>query len=214
MKQPSMGRVPIRALTVAAVLAALAIASCSTSSPTGPHPSTQPPTSAMSSTPGPTSPSPSGSPPVHPVKCAGGWRTGPVTVTHHVPVPPVPVATAIRTGSHPDCRFDRLVIDFTGPLPGYRVSFVPKVTQDGSGKTITIGGTSFLEIRLFPAQGHSDSGKPTLPVKVRSVGLPMLKSYVVSGDFEGYLSIALGLNGGTKYRTGELGGRVYIDVSW
>lgn len=145
---------------------------------------------------------------------SGQWQTGPVTVTRQLTVPPVPVATAITTGSHPDCRFDRLVISFSGSLPGYQASFVTSVIQDGSGKTISLPGSRYLVLALRPAQGHDDSGNATLPSQVSTAGYPMLGAYVVSGDFEGTLSIALGLAGGTKYRIGELPGRIYVDVAW
>jgi hypothetical protein len=44
--------------------------------------------------------------------------------------------------------------------------------------------------------------------------LPRLKGYAVTGDFEGHLSIALGLASNTLIRVGELSGRVYLDVSY
>src|SRR6266699_252812 len=53
---------------------------------------------------------------------------------------------------------------------------------------------------------------PTLPVGVQPVSDPMLKAWTVSGDFEGVLSVALGLVGGSRYRVGELGSRIYVDV--
>ena len=42
----------------------------------------------------------------------------------------------------------------------------------------------------------------------------MLKGYVVTGDFEGYISIALGLARTTMVRVGELSGRLYLDVRY
>jgi hypothetical protein len=152
--------------------------------------------------------------PSQPTACAGGWRTGPLTVAKQVSVPPVPVATAVRTGSHPDCKFDRLVIDISGPVPVYSVSFVQKVTQDASGKTITMPGTRYLVIRLEPAQGHSAAGQATLPGGIQTVNDPVLRAWTVSGDSQGVLSIALGLAHGSRYRVGELGGRIYADVAW
>ncbi|HUJ07975.1 MAG TPA: hypothetical protein VLX31_17855 [Streptosporangiaceae bacterium] len=137
-----------------------------------------------------------------------------MSVTHQVAVPPVPIATGIRVGTHADCKFDRLVIDFNGAVPGYTVSFVTQVIQDPSGKTITMPGSRFLVIKFSPAQGHDASGQPTLPTTVLTVGYPMLKSYDVAGDFEGVLTIALGLARNTMYRVGELTGEVYIDVAW
>jgi hypothetical protein len=47
-----------------------------------------------------------------------------------------------------------------------------------------------------PAQAHDDAGQstlahlPTVPVRT---GLPEITSYVLNGDFEGYVSVALGL---------------------
>jgi len=201
----------IRLLGAAAVLvtAVLGAASCSgaTSQPQG-GPSS--PTGSASQ------PAPAGSSQASasPVSCPGGWQTGPVQVTHQVTVPPVPVATGIRVGSHPECRYDRLVVDFSGPVPGYSVRFVSAVIQDGSGKNISMPGSAYLEIVFKPAQGHTDSGKLTLPTAVQATGFPMLKGYAVAGDFEGVLTIALGLAGGTKYRVGEVSGRVYVDASW
>lgn len=166
-----------------------------------------------SQTPPGSSASPSGS--ATEANCPSGtWQPGPVTVTRQLPTPPVPMAAAITTGSHPDCKFDRLVITISGPLPGYDATFVTSVIQDGSGMTMSLPGTRFLVLHLRPAQGHVTSGKSTVPRQLQKPGYPMLNSYVVSGDFEGVFSIALGLNGGTKFRIGELSDRIYIDVAW
>ncbi len=75
-------------------------------------------------------------------------------------------------------------------------------------------GTKYLVITLKPAQGHSAAGTVTLPAGVQPVSDPMLKAWTVSGDFEGVLSVALGLVGGSRYRVGELGSRIYVDVAW
>jgi len=201
-------------LTMTSLLATIAVAAISaascatTSSPPGPGQS--------SSTQPRSSQTPSATPTTSSTlaNCTGGWRTASLTVTRQVAVPPVPVGTAIRTGSHPNCRFDRLVIDISGAMPGYYARFVTNVIQDASGKPVAMPGTSFLEITLKPAQAHQADGTLTLPRKVQAVGYPMLKGYAVAGDFEAVLSIALGLAGGSRYRVGELPGRLYIDVAW
>ena len=195
----------------ALAVAAFSLAACGTSSqpPNSGQPSSGQHSSAPASSSQPASPSTSPA-----IACAGGWRTGSVTVTRQVTVPPVPVAEAVRTGSHPDCKFDRLVIDISGPVPGYSVSFVRKVIQDASGKTITMPGTRYLVIRLSPAQAHTAAGQLTLPTGVQAVNDPMLRAWTTSGDFEGVLHIALGLAGGSKFRVGELGDRIYLDVAW
>jgi hypothetical protein len=48
---------------------------------------------------------------------------------------------------------------------------------------------------------------------VHRVGLPMIKSYAVVGDYEGHVSIVLGLDDVVGYRVGELPGRIYVDVA-
>ena len=190
-------------LWAAIALASAAAAGCTTAAP---QPSqSQPGSSSEHATPTASA---------TPVSCQGGWRTTRLAVARQVSVPPVPVATAIRTGSHSGCRFDRIAIDIRGALPGYTVAFVRKVIQDASGKTISVPGTRYLLIRLRPAQGHSPSGATTLSPRSRLLGYPMLKGYAVAGDFEGVLTIALGLSGGTRFRVGELTGRLYVDIAW
>ena len=140
------------------------------------------------------------------------WHSAPVTVTHHVAVPPVPIVTAVRVGQHPECGYDRVVLDVVGPIPGYSVRYVDHVIADGSGKTITMPGASFLLIVIQPAQAHTNAGVATVTSGVRKPGYPALASWALAGDFEGYVRIALGLSGHVSIRTGELAGRIYIDL--
>ncbi len=203
---------PVRLLAPIAVLAG--ITACGTATtpagPSSPAPASSPASSPASPAPATSSATPTATP----ASCPGGWRSAPLTVTRDIAVPPVPVATGIRTGSHPDCRFDRLVIDISGTLPGYSVSFVTSVTRDASGQLVRLPGAAFLVIRLTPAQGHGSSAATDLPQHIQVVGYPMLRAYAVTGDFEGVLSIGLGLAGPTRYRVGELPGRIYLDVAW
>jgi peptidoglycan/xylan/chitin deacetylase (PgdA/CDA1 family) len=143
------------------------------------------------------------------------WRSAPISVSHDPKVPPVPVVTGIRTASHPECRYDRLVLDVAGPLPGYQIRSVSEVIGDPSGQPVPVpgGGTSYLLITLQPAQAHTDDGQATVARRSAALGYPALKGYAISGDVEGHLSIALGLVGVRQIRTGELTGRWYIDVA-
>jgi hypothetical protein len=141
------------------------------------------------------------------------WSTGPVTVTHTPAVPPVPVVTGIRYAGHPQDGYDRIVFDIQGSgLPGYSVRYVPQVLADGSGKLISVPGKRFLLVVLNPAQAHTANGTTTV-TGVHNVGLPMLRAYAIAGDFEGHVSVALGLNATAGYRVGELPGRIYLDVA-
>jgi peptidoglycan/xylan/chitin deacetylase (PgdA/CDA1 family) len=145
------------------------------------------------------------------------WKTAPVSVTHTVSVPPVPTLAKIRHGRHPECRYDRIVFDIPGTAkPSYQLRYVSKVTADPSGNPVTVpgGGTAFLLITFQPLQAHTDAGEVTVTPRSAALGYPMLKGYAVTGDFEGHLTVALGLAGKVQVRAGELSGRVYVDVAY
>jgi hypothetical protein len=187
-------------------IAALALASAAGCSSTGPAAGPSPVVSGTSAT---ASVSASGSA----AGCdTGAWHAAPVSVHHAVQVPPVPVVAAVRVAQHPECGYDRLVVDLSGPVPSYDVRYVSRVVADASGKTITMPGQRYLLITLKPAQGHSAAGVPTLTRQVQLPGFPTLQSWVLAGDVEGVVRIAVGLPGKVSIRTGELAGRIYIDV--
>jgi hypothetical protein len=138
----------------------------------------------------------------------------PITVTRNFNVPPTPVVKAVRAAKHPRCRFDRIVFDITVRNPGYSIRFVKQVIADPSGKIIKLPGKRFLLITLRPAQAHNNSGASTVPRKVRVLRFPMLKSWVLAGDFEGVVSIGVGLRAKTTVRVGELHHRLFIDFKY
>lgn len=142
---------------------------------------------------------------------ATNWTMGPLTVRHRPPVPPVPVVTQIRYAAHPTAGYDRVVFDISGGLPGYTAKYVTRVYQDGSGKPVTMPGRYYLLLVFNPAQAHRSTGTATVR-GIHRVDFAMLESYGVVGDYEGYVSVALGLNGKKGFRIGELPGRVYVDV--
>jgi hypothetical protein len=140
------------------------------------------------------------------------WQSAPISASHEVPVPPVPVVTAVRVAQHPQCGYDRVVLDIRGGVPSYTVTYVRQVIADASGHTITMPGARYLVITLRPAQAHSDAGVATVTAGVRQPGYPALASWALAGDVEGVVKIAMGLSGQMQIRTGELAGRIYIDV--
>jgi hypothetical protein len=157
---------------------------------------------------------PSAAVPVVPVAVAShpAWGTGPVTVTHNPPVPPVPVVVAVRYAAHAPEGYDRIVFDISGALPGYSVRYVSQVRADPSDRPVTIPGRRYLLIVLNPAQAHRDGGSTTVS-GTHPTNLPMLKSYAIVGDYEGHVSIALGLDDTVGYHIAELPGRLYLDVA-
>ncbi|HSR85400.1 MAG TPA: hypothetical protein VLM11_14590 [Streptosporangiaceae bacterium] len=113
---------------------------------------------------------------------------------------------------HPECGYDRVVLDVGGQVPGYSVRSAATVVGDASGRTISIPGASYLLITLRPAQAHNAAGTPTVTSGVRQPRYPALASWTLAGDFEGAVTVALGLAGQASIRTGELPGRIYIDI--
>jgi len=139
------------------------------------------------------------------------WGTVPVTVTGHAAVPPVPVVMDVRTAAHSGCGYDRLVVDISGTLPGYSVRYVHGLVTDESGRSITLPGQRDLLIVLKTAQAHTSAGALTLSRQVHLLRYPALTSWVLAGDFEGVVRLAVGLSGLRPVRVSELPGRVVVD---
>jgi hypothetical protein len=140
------------------------------------------------------------------------WQAVPVAVTRDVAVPPVPVITAVRTAAHPECGYDRIVLDVTGPVPGYAISYRTQVTADPSGQAIALPGRRFLVITLRPAQAHGSSGAPVVSRAVQQTGYPVLLGWALAGDFEGVVTLAAGLPATAGVRVTELPGRLVVDL--
>ena len=196
-----MSRITTPSLLARVAIPALALAAATSCASSPPAASPAPAANAASPAPAPS------------VRCeGGGWHSPPVGITRPVAAPPVPVITGIRTAAHPECGYDRLVLDITGPQPSFEVTYVPRVTADPSGKPIILSGRRYLLITLRPAQAHDAAGGSTVARLAPALGYPVLTGYAVAGDFEGVVSLALGLAGPVSIRIGELPGHWYIDV--
>lgn len=108
-----------------------------------------------------------------------------------------PKVIDLRYAMHP--RYDRVVIDIRGYIPGYRTSYHRTFTYDGSGATVPIRGG--LQIVLRPAYAHNSAGQSVYdgPKLVRP-RFPQLKAIAMTGDFEGQVSFAFGLADHAYYR--------------
>jgi hypothetical protein len=135
-----------------------------------------------------------------------------VTVTHHPVVPPVPVLTGIRFAAHTADGFDRIVFVIGGALPEYSVKYVGQVRAGPSDRPVPVPGARHLLIAMNPAQAHRDDGTATVS-GIHRIDLPVITSYAIVEDYEGYVSIALGVEHVHGFRVGELPGRIYVDVA-
>lgn len=104
------------------------------------------------------------------------------------PVPQLSSLTNIRVGRH--ATFDRVVLDLTGPAP--QTSHVTRpshLTADPSGKRISLPGNRFLNVATQQAQASAYQGRR----KFSTPQLRNVRAVTITGDFEGVLSIGLGL---------------------
>ena len=189
-----------------------------------PRPGSSSPANPPASSPGPSGPA---SPPAshrggshgrtvakrHRGPCAGlSWQEVTASKPRVMVVPPVPLATSIRLGTHPSCRYDRLVIHFTGRVPGYEVRYVSAKAAGPAARRLARRGDRFLLITLHPAQAHDHRGRQMIKPVSRTAPFPLLRGYAVVSDFEGALIMVAVVHKTRPFRVGILHERLYVDV--
>ncbi len=203
-----------RLLSLATAALAAALAGCGTQAaqPTAPGtPSTPPPAAVTSPAVPPASPA---VPPAFPAVPAGTvvssrvaypwhWPNSqiwPGNVQHTYQVPPVPELIAIRVGHHPaaggERAYDRMSFTFTHAFPAYEFQFVSQLTADASGKPVTLAGNDApLRVIFRNAQAHTDSGASSVITRPPAhLGLSRMVSWAQAGDFEGVVTIGIGID--------------------
>lgn len=146
-----------------------------------------------------------------PSQARDAWDTTPVAVTHNVA--PTPAVIDVRVAEH--ARFDRVVIDLRGMVPGYDVRYVRTLRYDGSGERVPLRGQAFLAVRLSPARAHDAAGDSVYRgPRLRQYQFPALRGAAFTGDFEGRVSFGLALRSRDTFRVFELRqpNRIVIDV--
>jgi hypothetical protein len=137
------------------------------------------------------------------------FRTAPVERGHtsRAAAELVAVQAAEREG------YDRVVFTFRGAMPGYRVRYVPQVTDQG-GRRLPVAGQAFMEVAFEPARGRGPDGRPTFPTGTLTPGYPALRQVRFAGDFEGQVSFGIGVAARGGFRVSELRDppRVAVDV--
>jgi hypothetical protein len=122
--------------------------------------------------------------------------------------------TNITSGRHD--TFDRIVLTFVGPEPACSAGYVNQIVADGSGQPISLDGNAFLQVTLREAAAHNDAGRLTYngPRMIDTPELENITAVTLAGDFEGSVTIGLGMNMKAHYEVFALSGptRVVIDV--
>jgi hypothetical protein len=106
---------------------------------------------------------------------------------------------------------------FRADLPGVDVRYVePPITQDGSGATVDLKGSAFLQVRMEPASGVDLSKDPfeeTYTGPDRLPGAGPVAEVVKTGDFEANLTWVIGVDGERAYRVEADASTVRVYIS-
>jgi hypothetical protein len=118
--------------------------------------------------------------------------------------------TNIRVGRH--VTYDRVVLDFCGPGPSsFRGTWTTTLVADGSGKRVSLPGNKFVSV-----VSQNETAWPTYvgPQKFTTPALRNVRAVAITGDFEGYLTIGLGMRHRTWLHVFTLANpsRLVIDV--
>lgn len=138
---------------------------------------------------------------------------------------------AVRVGTHEG--YDRVTFEFKAPagrpggqpatLPNFEIKDArPPLTQDPSGKPLTVQGAAFLQVVLhgstssytFDASGRQVPLGVTVPDRVPA-GFDVVREVVEQGDFEAVESWVLGLSRSSCLRVFDLQDpvRLVVDVA-
>ena len=127
---------------------------------------------------------------------------------------PPALLTDVRSASHPG--YDRFVWQFQGVgVPGYHLEYVDKpVRKCGSGQVTSILGDAWLEVRLYPANAHTEAGAPTVAERDRQLTLEVAKELESTCDFEAVVTWVIGVEHPNHYRVLELENpaRLVVDI--
>ncbi|HEU5213315.1 MAG TPA: hypothetical protein VFU10_11140 [Gaiellaceae bacterium] len=117
--------------------------------------------------------------------------------------------------------YDRVTFTFENVVPGYVVSYVePPIKEDGSGNTVNVAGSDYVQVRMQPASGfdlNQGEGvsvyKGPKRISGADAGTAVVKDVVRTGDFEAVLTWTIGLAGKVGYtvQTLESPPRLVID---
>jgi hypothetical protein len=100
-------------------------------------------------------------------------------------------------------------------VPGYELEYIDSpVIKCGSGDPTAVAGQGWLQVRLTPAQAHTDGGQVTVTAREQKPALPVLQELELTCDFEGEVTWVLGNAKPNKYRVMELREptRLVVDV--
>jgi hypothetical protein len=121
----------------------------------------------------------------------------------------VPVLTSVKARHVGDV--DRVVFRFRGGVPsGVHTSWGDTLVHDGSGIPVRVAGATVLSVFMNNAVAHDAHGS-TAPART-AFALPNVVTAVGAGDFEGVVTVGLGVQKRTTVRVVTQAHRVVVDV--
>ncbi len=119
---------------------------------------------------------------------------------------------APAAGCH--ATYDRYVVRARFASPRYDVRYVSQIVQDGSGNPVSLLGRYRLRVLFRNARGHTSNGTTNL-IPNLTPRCPNLLQIKHAGDFEGVVTLGIGLRKRTGFRVFRLTNptRVVIDVA-
>ena len=128
--------------------------------------------------------------------------------------PTFSTAVAIRAAHHAENspHYDRVVFEFTGPVPLIQIQYVDQLLADGSGLPVPVAGHAILQLTMQGAQAHDPKGNPTAPNQI-TPNLDNVKEVINAGDFEAVLTYGIGVDHKAELRVLTLAdpSRVVVD---
>jgi hypothetical protein len=83
---------------------------------------------------------------------------------------------------------------FTTAFPGYQFSFTKALVADPSGNPVKLSGNGVLKITFRLAQAHTAGGGSSVVTQPPAqLGLNRMASWAPAGDFEGVVTIGIGV---------------------
>ena len=135
------------------------------------------------------------------------------TETQAAPAPPDP-PTLISVRAKHVGDVDRVTFTFRNGLPAHvHPQWVDGLAYDGSGLPVRVAGSTVLAVGFTSATAHDGDG---LTVgRRKAFALPNVITSVYAGDFEGYVSVGLGVQKQTSYTVTRLSSpdRVVVEVA-
>ncbi len=122
----------------------------------------------------------------------------------------------IRIGVHPEQGgWERIVFEFKGTnRPAATIEYVNQAVACGSGQTVALQGTAILQVRFTAAAAHDESGKLTIDSNdIKGPGNTILQAKGTC-DFEGVVTMALGLKAKQNFKVTTLTNptRIVVDI--